>query len=71
MALTLKRTLFYVCLPLVVRDVYPPYTLSGPTNKKKKLFYVCLALAVLLVTPPPFLQFDTLGRGQKKPREAD
>ena len=26
---------------LVVRGVYPPYTLSGPTTKKH-FFYVCL-----------------------------
>ena len=28
---------------LVVRGVYPPYTLSGPTTKKNR-FYVCLPL---------------------------
>ena len=28
----------------MVRGVYPPYTLSGPTTKKKHFFYVCLPL---------------------------
>ena len=36
-------TLHTAFFAIVVRGVYPPYTLSGPTTKKK-LFYVCLPL---------------------------
>ena len=31
---------------LVVRGVYPPYTLSVPTTKKTTFFYVCLPLCM-------------------------
>ena len=30
----------------MVRGVYPPYTLSGPTTKKTLFIYLCLPLGV-------------------------
>ena len=43
---TLEKKLVFC---LVVRGVYPLYTLSGPTTKKN-FFYVCLPLVALLLS---------------------
>jgi hypothetical protein len=45
---------------LVVRGVYPPYTLSGSTTKLSTISYVCLPLAPWWQPPKPEEQKTTL-----------